>query len=289
MRKFEHAGWISAVCFAHDDAHLLTASSGAIRRWDIRAVRPEASSVLLFLCEGELATFVLSSDGRWMLSASWQRSPPETSSADLLAQSSRQPLSVRGWYSTLRLHDASGHVLWIEHYTSKITSLAFSDDRTRALAGNRDGEIFLYDLAQLVAEVAGPDDPTAAQRPASATVPERQYSSGSTRHVDRVAFSPDSRAIVTERSYIPLRPEHRPACSRSRTAGASEPPAYLIRDGWLWCARAEAGSGCRRLCWLPPVFRPDEDQLRNPWSVRGHIIAYKTQGGRVVVMDASRG
>ncbi|KAL7280370.1 hypothetical protein ACG7TL_005295 [Trametes sanguinea] len=305
IRAYEHSAWIFAVCVAPDGKHVLFASSDAIHRLGIRqSPHPEAaeasSAEVLFRCAGEIAALALSSDGTRMLSTSWQNSPPETpGDVDLLELAcsahsqpapATEPSSMpHSWHSTLRLHDASGRVRWLERHTSKLTSLAFSDDCTRALAGTGDGQVFLYDLAQSLCGASKHDFPATTPCPAS-TAPARRFSSGGTRQVDRVAFSPDGQGIVTERSYIPLLSENRPV-ARSTAANHSLPvtPAYFITDGWLWRSfglDAEAGS-CR-LCWLPPALRPDEDELRNVWLVRGHVVAYKTQGGGVVVMDASR-
>ncbi|KAI9069948.1 hypothetical protein FKP32DRAFT_1670947, partial [Trametes sanguinea] len=98
-----------------------------------------------------MEALAVSTDGQWMLSGSYQRgSPPDTSSADLLAKPSRPPVRYHAWLCALRLHDATGRVVWIEHHPSFVTSLAFSEDCTRALVGNHEGKLFLYDLTQLI-------------------------------------------------------------------------------------------------------------------------------------------
>ncbi|KAJ2984601.1 hypothetical protein NUW54_g10451 [Trametes sanguinea] len=111
-----------------------------------------------------------------------------------------------------------------------------------------------------------------------------ELDSGSSRRLDSIAFTSDSRGIVTERSYVPLDLVHRPTCGNAPEP--SLPPAYFYNDGWLW--RSDTEAGARRVCWLPPTVHPDEEEARNSWSVQGHTIACRTQDNHLVVMDASR-
>ncbi|CDO75780.1 hypothetical protein BN946_scf184792.g2 [Trametes cinnabarina] len=278
-----HFREVTAVVFNRDEQWVLSASQdGTIRRWKVRHDAPETNHEVVFRDEGGIDAFTISSDGRWMLSASaWSSKPPATSSTELLAKPNRPPVTYNGSFCALRLHDATGRVVWMENHHCMLRSLAFSEDSTRALAGNVRSQVFWYDLAQLTARNS------AVSRPLDlAVVPEHQFGSLSTRWVEHVSFSPDGGGIVTESDYIPLRREEQPA--RIQAADQALLPAYFIDDdGWL--TRAGEQMDARRICWVPPSFRPKEDDIARSWSVQGHAIALKTRENHLVVLDASCG
>ncbi|KAI9065755.1 WD40 repeat-like protein [Trametes sanguinea] len=280
-----HSNVVTAVVFTADEQHLLSASSdGSIRRWKARQTPQEPSCEVLFQSEGdEIDSFCVSSDAQWLLSGSRREdTPPNTSSADLLAKPSRQPVKYCAWYSALRLHDATGRVVWIEHHPSWITSVAFSQDCTRALAGNDEGEVFLYDLTQLI-----PLDKSAPRSPPPLAVPEYQFSWGSSDTLRQVSFSPDGRGIIAGRRYVrfPAELQH----LSTRTASVSSTPAYFMDDdGWFW--RIGQDSDSRRLCWLLPQYTPagGERVRRSPrWQTGGHVLACIAEGCLMVVDAAN--
>ncbi|KAI9060387.1 WD40 repeat-like protein [Trametes sanguinea] len=279
-----HSRRVAAVLVTADEQHLLSASlDGSIRRWDVRSAPQEASSKTLFHAYGdEIDALAISSDGRWMLSGSSRRnSPPDTRSADLLAWPIRQPVKQSGWYGALRLHDSRGRVVWIENYRSVISAVAFSEDCSRAVVGDNRGNVFLYDLTQLI-----PPDKSALRSYPPRAVPEYQLSSGSTRTVWHVSFSLDDHAIVTETGYVALPPKLQPLSKRA--APASWPPSYFLTDdGWLW--RIDPEGNHRRIRWVPPSFRPHPRNYACTWtSPHGHGIACRTSDGRLVVLDVSQ-
>ncbi|KAI9057821.1 WD40 repeat-like protein [Trametes sanguinea] len=279
-----HSDMVTAVVFTADEQHVLSASGdGSICRWDVRSTPRDAPSKILFEADGdEIDALAVSSDGRWMLSGSSRPySPPDTLSADLLARPSRQPVEDDVWYCALRLHDATGRVVWIENHPMLIASVAFSEDCSRALAGDYKGGVFLYDLTQLISP--GKSGPHASQPLA---VPEYQFNSGSTREVRHVSLSLDDQAIVTERSYIALSPELQPLLKRA--APVSWPPSYFLTDdGWLW--RVDPQLNHRRIRWVPPSFRPHPDDFLRTWSSQhGHGVACRTSDGRLAVLDVSQ-
>ncbi|KAI9062736.1 WD40 repeat-like protein [Trametes sanguinea] len=283
-----HTGLVYTVAFTWSDEHIISASEdGTIRRWNVRQDPAEVSSELLFQCDGWVRSLALSSDVHWMLFACVSSAPLEVPISDVLAKPSRQPSPYHAGFGTLHLHDASsGRVLWIEHHDTWITSVAFSADCTRAIAGADNGKIFLYDLTQLPQAVRHTlSDSLSPTSPPAPAVSMYELDSGSLRRLDSIAFSSDSRGIVTERTYIPLDPMHRPTCGRGGSE-PSPPPAYIYHNDWLW--RSDPEAGVRRVCWLPPTVRPDEEEARNSWSVQGHTIACRTQDNRLVIMDASR-
>ncbi|KAI9069206.1 hypothetical protein FKP32DRAFT_1587066 [Trametes sanguinea] len=250
-----HSYDLRDVHFTPNEQHVLSASEdGTIRRWNAIAV---------------------SSDGEWMISGSTDRSPPDTSSPDLLAKPSREPFRNRSRYPTLRLHDAAGRVLWIEHVPIVICSLAFSDDCTRAVAGLWDGRILLYDLTQLIPPDAATS--TLLLRSGKApTVPEYELSTEGKESVRQIAFSPDDRGLVSERCYIPLDVGLRPLSSLNRNI--SSLPAYFFADGWIWCFGPATG---------PQPFIRHEEYSGYSWSIHGDTIACGARDQGVVVLDAS--
>ncbi|KAJ3008525.1 hypothetical protein NUW54_g3122 [Trametes sanguinea] len=233
--------------------------------------------------------FTVSPDGRWMFSGSDNHSPPNgTSSADLLARPSRAPYQYGAYYPTLRLHDASGQVFWIEHVTSSISSLALSDDCTRLVTSLADCRLLLYDVTQLI----HPDTtlfnlPTILPRSdASPNVPEYALNTGNSQPIAQILFSLDGRRLVSPGSYILLPAEWCPLSLQNRAErDQSSPHVYYFDDGWLW--RSVSDTGCERVCWVPPAFRRDDFDIKQAWSVRGHTVACQTQDSRLVILDAS--
>ncbi|OSC98311.1 WD40 repeat-like protein [Trametes coccinea BRFM310] len=280
-----HSKRVTAVAFTANEQHILSASrDGSICRWNVRRTPPETSCEVLFQSDDdEIDSFALSSDGEWMLCGARRHyTPPDMSSADLVAKPSRRPVAYgHQWYCVLRLHDATGRVVWIENHPSFIRSVAFSDDCTRALVGNEEGEVFVYDLTQLV-----PRDSTVARAPPPLAVPKHQLGTGGIKPVHHLSFAPDGLGIVTERSYTSIPREFQPL--RRCAAGPSSTAAYFYDKEWLW--RVDLASGPRRLCWLPLMFRPDDLIEHSPclWSARNHLIAYRASEDRLVVVDASR-
>ncbi|KAI9057829.1 hypothetical protein FKP32DRAFT_1607004 [Trametes sanguinea] len=279
-----HSDMVTAVVFTADERHVLSASwDGSIRRWDVRSTPRDAPSEVLFQADGDMiGALAVSSDGRWMLSCSGRRgSPPDISSADLLARPFREPEEYSGWYSALRLHDSRGRVVWTENYFSVISAVAFSEDCSRAVVGDNRGNVYLYDLTQLI-----PPDKSALRSHQPRAVPEYQLSSGSMRTVWHVSFSLDDHAIVTETGYIALPPKLQPLSKRDATASC--PPSYFLTDdGWLW--RVDLKLNHRRIRWVPPSFRPHHDNFAHTWSsTHGHGIACRTSDGRLVVLDVSQ-
>ncbi|KAI9057963.1 WD40 repeat-like protein [Trametes sanguinea] len=281
-----HSDTISAVLFTHDEQQVVSASwDGTIRRWGLHLNRHQGqgeetselcNSEVLFRTDGQFWVLAVSYDGEWMLSASQDRSLPDTSSADLVAKPSRRPYQFNGTYPTLRLHDRTGRVVWIEHYPVSFTALAFSDDGMRALAGSVRNDIVFYDFSQLLRlDQAAP--PPAVQ--------ERLLTSTSKLIPRQISFSPDHRGVITDRGYTPLPPELVQPLSQ-RGEHSAPPAARFIDDqGWLW--RVAPYSTPRRLCWLPFTFRPAHTPWLNTWSVRGDVIVCKTGDNRLLMLDTS--
>ncbi|OSC97141.1 WD40 repeat-like protein [Trametes coccinea BRFM310] len=289
VRSFRgHSGLVTAVVFTADEQHLLSASwDGSIRRWKVGQTGQDTSCDVLFQSDGhEITALAVSSDEQWMLSGtSRSDSPPDTSSADLLAKPSRQPWAYHDWgitsrYRALRLNDATGRVVWIEHHRILISSVAFSEDCTRALVGGCDGGVFLYDLTQLI-----PPDKSAPRSPPPLAVSEYQLSLGS-EDILHYAFSPDGQGIIAGMRYVRFPPElqHLSTCTTSVSMTTAH---YMDHDGWLW--RIGKDSDSRRLCWLLPQHRPaaaDGGPTLHSPSTCQHVITYMING-RLMVLDAA--
>ncbi|KAI0329382.1 hypothetical protein GY45DRAFT_1337561 [Cubamyces sp. BRFM 1775] len=269
------------VVFTRDEQHVLFPTrDDTIRRGKIGA---RTSSEDLFQSVGdEFGALAVSSDGKWILSASHRhrsQSPPDTSSATLLAHPCRQPVvGENGYYRTLRLHDVTtGHVVWIEHHLQGIRSIAFSEDCTRALASNSRGEVFLYDLTQII-----PPDPSVPRSPPPLAVPEHQLTVGETgRYIARISFSPDGRAVIADSTYTSIPSELQPLHTTS-TDPSLPAMSFYDRD-WLWHIN-HPHSDPDRLCWIPSMFRPFTDSIRHFSSASGQVIVYVTVEGSLLVM-----
>ncbi|KAI0323906.1 hypothetical protein GY45DRAFT_1398897 [Cubamyces sp. BRFM 1775] len=255
---------------------------GTIRRGKIGQNGQRMSSDVLFQSVSDMiVALAVSSDGRWILSAARRcHSPPDTPNADLLVAPSRQPVMDNiGDYYALRLHDATmGRVLWIEHHPSWIRSVAFSEDCTRALAGNLAGEVFLYDLTQLI-----PPDNTSPRPPPPLAVPEHKLSVRVPSAIERICFSPDGRAVIANGTYISIPSNLQPL--PVRMADCSLTAIFFYEEDWLW--RVDLDSDPRRLCWIPPStsFRPHNRSAGSFSSPSGQSIAYIALGGSLIVVD----
>lgn len=276
-----HSERITTLVFTPDEQHILTGSlDGTIRRERIG----QTSSEVLFQSEThKVIALAVSPDGQWILSGVLTGSP-DTASADLLAVPSRLPVEYWGVYFMLRLHDVTGRVIWIEHHPCLITSIAFSEDCTRALAGNQEGEVFVYDLTPLIPPGHGPSPSS----PPLALPEWRLIPGPITYPIKCLSFTADCRSIIADGRHALLSPEQQPLRIHSGSASSAPFPAaaYFLEDGWLWCI--DLDSHPRRLCWIPPPFRPLKDRYvsRLSWSANAHVIAIRTQETRLVILDA---
>ncbi|KAL7278427.1 hypothetical protein ACG7TL_007424 [Trametes sanguinea] len=279
----EHSRHVTAIAFTADEQHILTASrDGSIRRWTFW---PTSSSEILFQsAEDTIDALAVSPDGQWLVSGASRRdSPPDTSSAELLVKPSRQTVEYWGEYCVLRLHDATGRVIWIENHPSWIRSAKFSDDCMRILVGNSEGEVFLYDLTPLV-----PANKVASGAPPPLAILEHKFSPDSASPVFHVSFAPDGQGIITERNYIPLPSALQLEPLSVRAAYPSLSLAYFLDDdGWMWCSGLKQ-SLCR-VCWVPPSFRPHPFDFARLWrSLLGHGVVWRTLDSRLVTIDTSQ-
>ncbi|KAL7277956.1 hypothetical protein ACG7TL_007907 [Trametes sanguinea] len=295
--------------------------AGSICRWGLAPRSPPRQLAIIGPWEtwGYCAdACAVSSDGHWILYArrtiwTYVRMHRDFLPSDYLLAKATRPISYRdydpeGWLVTLCLYDMTARTaLWMERHDIPITSIAFSEDCTRALAGNARGEIFLYDLSQLHDSVrhtsTGSDtssltsSSSRVQRPA---VPEYRFSSGSSAPLYHVSFSSDAQAVTHGWSYTCLPhdtvPDHLRKHSTLGVFPSGAPIHYFVKRQWLWRVRVELDHHPQRVCWIPPTLQPDlqistrpeSGPPTRPWSAKGHIIAYISKNRRLVILDASR-
>ncbi|TFK90898.1 WD40 repeat-like protein [Polyporus arcularius HHB13444] len=155
----------------------------------------------------------------------------------------------QGAFPTLRLIDASSRqVLWLENMQDVVTSLCFSSDASRALAGMRDGLVNLYDVAYMRTGIS----PLRARTGSGPSATLFTVPAGDRYPIEHVAFSEDGHAIVSETSYayIGNSSEFLPSNAAKQP---SSPPVLYVRDGWVYSAKGSEPAV--RMGWVPPDYR----------------------------------
>ncbi|OSD05131.1 hypothetical protein PYCCODRAFT_1288912 [Trametes coccinea BRFM310] len=286
----QHTGGVWASIFTPDDVQLVSCSDdGSIRRSSVDDKKPGTLSTILYQGNGPIYSLALSGDGQWMLSGSLDVQPP--TDPCVVAGPLREPTRIAGlirgpWeetfgYPTLRLHDMLGNVLWLENHNSTIASIAFSRDSTRALSGSQDGRVFVYDLTHIL-PLENLTTPLFPSGPGDVIM--RVMEVGDGLPVEHISFSADQRAIVSDASYTLLEQPLWPSAAHTSTHCST--PIYFLLDGWLWRAMPEL----RRICWVPPLFRhfrTGPTAWRGNMGSKGHIVAFGTKHGQLVILDAS--
>ncbi|KAI9070153.1 WD40 repeat-like protein, partial [Trametes sanguinea] len=141
-----------------------------------------------------------------------------------------------------------------------VTSVVFTANEQHLLSESRDGTIRRWKTRQTAQETSGSSDPV--------------------RHL---SFSPDGQGIIAGMLYVRISSRWQPLSKP--IAHASLSPAYFLdNDGWLW--RICRDSARRRLCWLPPQYRPADDYCVRSPPTCGHVMANMVEG-RLMVLDAA--
>jgi WD40 repeat protein len=101
-------------------------------------------------------------------------------------------------------------------------------------------------------------------------------------HIESYSFSDSHKSIVTDLGPIPIHPQHRPLCSTDDLiAPLGENLLRLQKDGWIW----QVGlAGKRRVCWLPPAYRPAKPQFKWNFASLRDTVVLITDSGRLVVL-----
>jgi len=102
-----------------------------------------------------------------------------------------------------------------------------------------------------------------------------------------LSFADGHRYIATDHDVFPIPPQHRPPCA----ADDDMPPSpeilpRLRKDGWVWLVGG--GKGERRVCWLPPAYRPAFPTFDINIATLSDSIRLVTDSGRLVVLDLKK-
>jgi WD40 repeat protein len=262
-----HSGTVWKAVFSFDEQHIISASDDrTIRSWALDGSRAlHGKDDIIFEAPGPVMTIAQSDDSNVILSSALDLIPDTTSG-----------------YPTVRLHDrASGNVLWKHNFSAMLESFAFSRDCTRALVGSGNGQISLLDLTKIYALAIS----STARMPQTsyAEVKIRTWDSGDGYAVEHVSFSADESAVISDASFTSLDRASRPLNAPDFEHSA---PSVFLLNGWLWRATPER----RRICWIPPTYRHTQTTAKiymGTMETRGNLIAFGTNSGLVVIIDAS--
>lgn len=262
-----HTDAVEMVLFMHDDQHVVSsAADGTIRVWEIGSLASDRQHQIVFQGTGHVYSIALSNDSKMILSGSLDGALIENRNYG---------------YPTIRLHDrVSGDVLWTQHLPGTILSLAFSRDCTRALSGSEDGKIFVHDLTKILDSLASSEMDRKAKH---ATVTLTTLEAADGKSIEHVSFSTDEHAVASEASFTLLDRAFRPLSASDLESSA---PVCILVDGWLWRAQPEL---CR-ICWIPPTYRHIQTApkiYRGNMVTRDNLVAFGTNSGRIVIVDAS--
>ena len=261
--------------------------------WDADA----GTGRVLYAGKGPVTAIAAAPHSAHVLSAALDEDPFRAlGTEDDSEHSKRKWLDYSG-YAVVRLHDvASGAVIWAASHADPVERLAFSSDGTRAVGMHwRSSECSIWD----VSSVAPLSNLKSDQLPVLAAPPPvvliRTFDRDSWEKNEPVSFSRDGRAIVTNGSFTPLpSPDlwplsaHRQAeddAGQQGSAAVGTPCAYFFSDGWVW--RGGPGSQRRRVCWIPPEYRP-RNLGEKCMSSHGHFVAFCTVDRRLVLLDFTR-
>jgi hypothetical protein len=100
------------------------------------------------------------------------------------------------------------------------------------------------------------------------------------------SFIDGHRSILTDHDIFSIPPEHCPPCA----ADDLVPPEtwWMLRDdGWIW----QFGGAIpkRRVCWLPPAYRPLQPRFNRNIAISRDKVILVTDTGRLVFVDLKRG
>ena len=112
------------------------------------------------------------------------------------------------------------------------------------------------------------------------------YEYDTSRRMEFCFFLDSRRCIITDHGIFPIPPQHRPACALDDTVSPS--PKTLLRlreDGWIWVVGRK---GERRVCWLPPAYRPLQPELGLNIVFLRDSIRMWTQSCLLVVLDLKK-
>jgi len=102
-----------------------------------------------------------------------------------------------------------------------------------------------------------------------------------------LSFADGHRCITTDHGVFPIPPQHRPPCAADDHVPPSlETMLRLRKDGWVWLVGGDKGE--RRVCWLPPAYRPALPTFGVNIATLWDSIRLVTDSGRPVILDLKK-
>jgi len=102
-----------------------------------------------------------------------------------------------------------------------------------------------------------------------------------------LSFADGHRCITTDHGVFSIPPQHRPPCAADDHVPPSlETMLRLRKDGWVWLVGGAKGK--RRVCWLPPAYRPTFPMFGVNIATLWDSIRLVTDSGRPVILDLKK-
>jgi len=160
-------------------------------------------------------------------------------------------------------------VRWKTRHSSQYQNdVAWGADETRLLTSDDEGMVYVWDIASA----------------RSSQDINRLYHCDTSQRTTSCSFFDNHGSILTDHGIFPIPTEHRPPCATGDTQPPSQETVLRLRDdGWIWCIRA--GAGDRRVCWLPPAYRPVKPIFHKNLAIARDTMMLVTDSGRAVVLN----
>jgi len=286
----EHSGKrFRVMTISPDDSFLALCgkSDQHVRIFDLRSRQPHVIlectakrgvKHVSFRSDGRQVAFAMGEEGAevWDLGSStrvWKLQNPEEEEVDGVAFSPQKDLVACLEWSYCSLVDAISGETVIHWYSnprprSVQSSLAWSTDETQLLTCTKDGMVWVWDVAS-----------------ARASKQVHLLFHFATKHRATVcSFFDGHRYIATDHGVFPIPSQHRPPCAAADLELSSQEALLKLRDdGWIW--RVRAGRDERRVCWLPPAYRPQSPTVGRNVVVARDIVRLLADSGRVSVLE----
>lgn len=251
-----HSGAAWKVVYAGQQL-LSCSDDGSVRLWNVTA-RPSEGRVLLQKDRSAIYQIACSSTIEVVAIGSLDDIDPD---------------SRCGYVTITLLNIRTQNILWTTNPAGSVESLSFSRDGSRLLSCFSSGLISLWGV-------------TVATNGAKVEVAlVSTFEAGNA--IENVSFTPDERSILSDASYHRISQSLSPSGGGTNRSPAQRVGVHYLKDDWLWCGFPDP----RRLCWVPVAFRHVRSRskmYRGSMAVFNNVIAFGTERGTVVLLDASR-